>query len=140
MGAGLPADADYVLAILDDHTRLSVGYRLGYAEETVRLTAAHTPGLTARSVPRSVCADNGSALCERGYCGPARNSVCLWYIRSPTDPRDEASERFFRTVREQFLVEVTDAGDECHCGPGPFVSPFTVCSASRSGDHLWPRM
>jgi len=106
----------------------------------VRLTAAHTPALTARSVPRSVCADNGSALCERGYCGPARNSVCLWYIRSPTDPRDEASERFFRTVREQFLVEVTDAGGECHCGPGPFVSPFTVCSASRSGDHLWPRM
>ena len=41
MGAGLPADADYVLAILDDHTRLSVGYRLGYAEETVRLTGAH---------------------------------------------------------------------------------------------------
>jgi hypothetical protein len=37
MGAGLPADADYVLAILDDRTRLSVGYRLGYAEETVRL-------------------------------------------------------------------------------------------------------
>ena len=52
------------LAFLDDHSRLAVGYRFGYAEDTVRLAAALRPALAARDVPRSVYVDNGSAFVD----------------------------------------------------------------------------
>ena len=49
----------------------------------------------------------------RGCCGRARNSGCAWCIPNPADPKAGArSRRFFRTVREQFLVEVTDTTSE----------------------------
>jgi hypothetical protein len=41
----------YLFAFLDDHSRLAVGYRFGFAEDTVRLAAALHPALAARGVP-----------------------------------------------------------------------------------------
>ena len=41
----------YLFAFLDDHSRLLAGYRLGFAEDTVRLAAALRPALAARGVP-----------------------------------------------------------------------------------------
>ena len=43
----------YLFAFLDDHSRLAVGYRFGFAEDTVRLAAALEPALAARGVPGS---------------------------------------------------------------------------------------
>ena len=36
----------YLFAFLDDHSRLAVGYRFGFAEDTVRLAAALEPALS----------------------------------------------------------------------------------------------
>ena len=47
----------YLFAFLDDHSRLAVGYRFGFAEDTVRLAAALEPALAARGVPGSVYVD-----------------------------------------------------------------------------------
>jgi putative transposase len=47
----------YLFAFLDDHSRLAVGYRFGFAEDTVRLAAALHPALAARGVPASVYVD-----------------------------------------------------------------------------------
>ena len=48
----------------------------------------------------------------RGCCGRARNSVCALCIPHQVGPKAEAKiERFFRTVREQFLVEITGDPD-----------------------------
>jgi transposase len=44
----------YLFAFLDDRSRLLVGYRFGFAEDTVRLAAALQPALAARGVPQSV--------------------------------------------------------------------------------------
>jgi transposase InsO family protein len=46
-----------MFAFLDDHSRLAVGYRFGFAEDTVRLAAALQPALAARGVPASVYVD-----------------------------------------------------------------------------------
>jgi putative transposase len=54
----------YLFAFLDDHSRLAVGYRFGFAEDTVRLAAALQPALAARGVPASVYVDNGSAYVD----------------------------------------------------------------------------
>ena len=42
----------YLFAFLDDHSRLAVGYRFGFAEDTVRLAAALQPALASPRRPR----------------------------------------------------------------------------------------
>jgi len=54
----------YLFAFLDDHSRLAVGYRFGFAEDTVRLAAALQPALGSRGVPGSIYVDNGSAFVD----------------------------------------------------------------------------
>jgi len=54
----------YLFAFLDDHSRLLVGYRFGFSEDTVRLGVALHPALAARGVPGSVYVDNGSAFVD----------------------------------------------------------------------------
>jgi putative transposase len=47
----------YLFAFLDDHSRLAVGYRFGFAEDTVRLGVALHPALASRGVPGSCYVD-----------------------------------------------------------------------------------
>ena len=54
----------YLFAFIDDHSRLMVGHRFGFAEDTVRLAAALRPALASRGVPESVYVDNGSAFVD----------------------------------------------------------------------------
>ena len=49
----------YLFAFLDDHSRLVVGHRFGFAEDTVRLAAALKPAVAARGVPAGIYVDNG---------------------------------------------------------------------------------
>ena len=55
----------YLCAFIDDHARAFVGYRWGYAEDTLRLEAALRAGLAARGIPRRIYLDNGSAMVSR---------------------------------------------------------------------------
>jgi putative transposase len=103
----------YLFAFLDDHSRLATGYRFGYAEDTVPLAAALRPALAARGIPRSVYVDNGSAFVDAWLLRAcAKLGVSLVHSQ-PGRPQGRGKiERFFRTVREQFLVEVTDTSSE----------------------------
>jgi len=100
-----------LLAFLDDKSRLVPGHHWGWAEDTVRLEAALRRGLAARGVPRQLYLDNASA-----YVGDPLHRACavlgiqLTHSR-PGQPEGRGKiERFFRTVRAQFLVEVEQAG------------------------------
>jgi putative transposase len=99
----------YLFAFLDDHSRLAVGYRFGFAEDTVRLAAALQPALAARGVPGSVYVDNGSAYVD-SWLLRACGKLGIRLIHStPHRPQGRGKiERWFRRVRDQFLVEVTD--------------------------------
>jgi putative transposase len=99
----------YLFAFLDDRSRLLVGYRFGFAEDTVRLAAALQPALAARGVPESVYVDNGSAYVD-SWLLRACGKLGIRLIHStPHRPQGRGKiERFFRGVREQFLVEVAD--------------------------------
>ncbi|MGH8996201.1 MAG: DDE-type integrase/transposase/recombinase [Acidimicrobiales bacterium] len=96
-----------LFAFLDDHSRLVAGYRWGTAEDTLRAEAALRRGLTARGVPEAVYVDNGSPFVSAQLlraCASLR--VRLIHSR-PHRPEGRGKiERFFRTVRDQFLVEV----------------------------------
>lgn len=101
----------YLFAFIDDHSRALPGYRWGHSEDTVRLEAALRHGLGARGVPRSIYVDNGSAF----VAAPLLRACAVLGIRlvhsRPGQPEGRGKiERFFRTVRDQFLVEIAVRG------------------------------
>jgi putative transposase len=93
-------------AILDDHSRLCVGAYFEPAETELRLERTLRAALQARGVPEALYVDNGSpfasAQLERAC---AVLGVRLIHSR-PGRPQGRGKiERFFRTLREQFLSE-----------------------------------
>ena len=101
----------YLFAFIDDHSRALVGYRWGHSEDTVRLEAALRAGLASRGVPRVVYLDNGSAMVSSQLL---RALAILGITLTHSKPGQPAGrgkiEKFFRTVREQFLVELAAPG------------------------------
>jgi putative transposase len=103
----------YLFAFLDDHSRLAVGYRFGLAEDTVRLAAALRPALAARGVPAGIYVDNGSAFVDAWLLRSCAKLGVRLVHSTPHRPQGRGKvERWFRGVREQFLVEVTDTTSE----------------------------
>ena len=97
----------YLFAFIDDHSRALTGYRWGHSEDTVRLEAALRHGLASRGIPASIYVDNGSAF----VAAPLLRACAVLGIRlvhsRPGRPEGRGKiERFFRTVRDQFLVEL----------------------------------
>ena len=98
----------YLFCFIDDHSRAVMGARWAVHEDVVRLAAALRPALAARGVPEAVYVDNGSAFVDAWLLRAcAVLGVRLVHSR-PGRPQGRGKiERFFRTVRDQFLAEVT---------------------------------
>ena len=102
-----------LFAFIDDNSRALVGYRWAHSEDSVRLAAALRPALAARGVPHRIYVDNGSAFCDAQLL---RACACLGIQLVHSRPGKPAGrgkiERVFRTIREQFLLELTAPGAE----------------------------
>src|SRR5215211_3699748 len=101
----------YLFAAIDDHSRALVGYRWAAAEDTLRLEAALRQGFAARGLPGALYVDNGSPFISRQL----ERCLAVLGIRlthsKPGQPQGRGKiERVFRTVREQFLVELDTRG------------------------------
>jgi len=101
----------YLFAAIDDHSRALVGYRWALAEDTLRLEAALRQGFAARGLPGALYVDNGSPFVSRQL----ERCLAVLGIRlthsKPGQPQGRGKiERAFRTVREQFLVELDARG------------------------------
>ena len=98
-------------AFIDDWSRAVPGWRWGGAEDTVRLEAALRRGLESRGIPQRCFVDNGSAFISAPF---NRTLAVLGIAIAHSRPGQPASrgkiERFFRTVRTQFLVELAARG------------------------------
>ena len=64
-----------LLAFIDDHSRLLVGWRWHTGEDVFGLEAALRSGLMARGVPDAVLVDRARRSCPRNCCGLARCSA-----------------------------------------------------------------
>src|SRR5919109_30419 len=110
--AGAAARRAVLLAFIDDHSRLLVGWRWGTGEDVFRLEAALRAGLMARGVPDAILVDRGSAFVSSQLL---RACAVLGVRLVHASPRAATTkgkiERFFRTVRDQFLVEIDDGGE-----------------------------
>lgn len=97
----------YLFAFIDDHSRAIVGHRWGYAEDTVRLGAALRPALAARGVPESIYVDNGSAFVDAWLLRACARLGIKLVHSTPGRPQGRGKiERFFRTVTDEFVVEI----------------------------------
>ena len=108
-GPAVGGKKSYLFAFTGDHSRAVMGARWSHHDDVVRMAAGFRPALQARGVPRACYLDNGSPFVDawllRG-CGVL--GVKLVHSR-PGKPEGRGKiERFFRTVRDQFLVEVGD--------------------------------
>ena len=107
--AGVAARRAVLLAFIDDHSRLLVGWRWGTGEDVFRLEAALRSGLMGRGVPDAILVDRGSPFVSSQLL---RACAVLGVRLIHASPRAATTkgkiERFFRTVRDQFLVEVDD--------------------------------
>ncbi len=100
----------YLFAFIDDHSRAVMGHRFGFAEDTIRLAAALRPALAARGVPGSIYVDNGSAFVDSWLLRACATLGIKLVHSTPGRPQGRGKiERFFRSVREQFLVELPAA-------------------------------
>ena len=107
--AGAAARRAVLLAFIDDHSRLLVGWRWGTGEDVFRLEAALRVGLMSRGVPAGILVDRGSAFVSSQLL---RVCAVLGVKLIHASPRAATTkgkiERLFRTVRDQFLVEIDD--------------------------------
>ncbi len=101
----------YLFAFLDDHSRLIVGYRWGYSEDSLHLAEALRQAIAIRGVPTRLYVDNGACFVDETlprYC--AKLGIRLIHT-PPYQPQGRGKiERFFETVRGQFLVEISPDG------------------------------
>jgi putative transposase len=99
----------FLFCFLDDHSRAVMGARWGYFEDTVRLAVALRRALAARGVPQSIYVDNGSAFVDAALNRAAAKLGIRIIHSTPGRPEGRGKiERFFETVRGQFLVEIGD--------------------------------
>ncbi len=92
----------------DDHSRLVTAHRWTHSEDTLSAQAALRRGILSRGIPGTVYLDNGSPFVSRQLLRAlAVLGIRLVHSR-PGRPMGRGKiERFFRTVREQFLIEVS---------------------------------
>jgi putative transposase len=107
--AGSSARRAVLLAFIDDHSRLLVGWRWGTGEDVFGLEAALRTGLMSRGVPDQILVDRGSAFVSSQLLRACAVMGVKLIHASPRAATTKGKiERFFRTVRDQFLVEIDD--------------------------------
>jgi transposase InsO family protein len=98
-------DQVFLICFIDDASRVIPHGAFYAADDTENLVECFQNALYKRGVPKAVYADNGS-----NYSSKEFSAICtrLGTVLLHTPVRDGASkgkiERFFRTVREQFLI------------------------------------
>lgn len=97
----------YLLAFLDDHSRLATGYRWTFSEDTVRMESALRAGVSSRGVPKDLIVDWGSAYRDAQLARAcAVLGIRLVHAKPRTPTTKGKVERWFETVRAQFVVEL----------------------------------
>ena len=101
----------YLVAFLDDHSRFITGYRWGWSEDSLHLAVAFKRAVAARGLPGTAYVDNGACFVDETIAVTCAKLGIRITHSPPYRPEGRGKiERFFETVRGQFLVEVSPDG------------------------------
>ena len=95
-----------LLAIIDDHSRLIVGSRWSFSETTGAIEQVFKEAVLSYGKPDRLYVDNGPSFSSsylRLVC--AHLGIGLIHSKPYDSPSRGKIERFFRTVRESFLID-----------------------------------
>lgn len=96
-------------AIIDDHSRVIVGGRFAFSEDTADLLHPLRDAIATYGVPKRFYCDNGPAFSSQHLAEAcARVGTALLHSEPFDAPSRGKIERFFRTVRLRFLPRLTD--------------------------------
>jgi putative transposase len=98
-----------LLAIIDDHSRLITGAAFGFLENTKLLESVFKDAILAHGLPDRLYCDNGAAFSSHYLSRVCANlGIGLVHSKPYDSPSRGKIERFFRTVRGRFLVDVRE--------------------------------
>ena len=96
--------------ILDDHSRVVVGARFAFGEDTADLLHTFRDAIATYGVPKRFYCDNGPAFISHHLAEACARIGCALLHSEPFDsPSRGKVERFHRTVRLRFLPRLVDA-------------------------------
>lgn len=94
----------YLLAAIDDHSRMVVGSEFFFHENSIALEKVLKEAIGRLGVPKAFYCDNGSLFVSSHLqLACARLGIALIHSRPYDSPSRGKIERFFRTVRQKFL-------------------------------------
>jgi transposase InsO family protein len=98
----------YLIAFIDDHSRLITHGEFYFSEGVAPFMEAFQGALLKRGLPRKLYVDNGSAFRSRQLEHTAASLGIALIHAKPYQPQGKGKiERFFKTVRSQFLPSFT---------------------------------
>jgi putative transposase len=96
-------------AIIDDHSRVLVGARFAFSEDTADLLHTFRDAIATYGVPKRFYTDNGPAFTSRHLAEACARIGCTLLHSEPFDsPSRGKVERVFRTIRARLLPVLTD--------------------------------
>ena len=96
-------------AIIDDHSRVLVGARFAFGEDTADLLHVFRDAIATYGVPKRFYCDNGPAFTSRHLAEACGRIDCTLLHSEPFDsPSRGKIERVFRTVRGRLLPLLQD--------------------------------
>jgi putative transposase len=102
----------FVQAIIDDHSRLLVDYQCTYRDDAARFMTLFRHAIATCGIPSTLYVDNGSPFVDEALLRTCARLGIRVTHSAPGEPEGRGKvERMFRTVREQFLVEVHGEAD-----------------------------
>jgi putative transposase len=101
----------YLCAIIDDHSRMIVGWSWAFSENVTVLAATFKKAIGVHGLPQVFYCDNGSVFVSHYlHLVCANMGVALVHSKPYDSPSRGKVERFFRTVRDKFLAGLEATG------------------------------
>jgi putative transposase len=98
-----------LFAVIDDHSRWIVGSEFGIHENTMRIEEVLKNALLTHGLPDRIYLDNGASFSSHYLSRTCANlGIGIVHSKPYDSPSRGKIERFFRTVREGFLVQIPD--------------------------------
>ena len=130
-GPTIDGRATVLMAIIDDHSRYVVLGRWGFAEDTVDMQAALHDAVKVHGIPATFYCDNGGVYISGQLAWSlAVLNIKITHSRAGRPQGRGKIERWNRTCREQFLVEV-------ETGRGVGGSPVSTLAELNRLFHAW---
>jgi transposase InsO family protein len=94
----------YLCAVIDDHSRMIVGWLWSFNETSATLEMVLKEAIARFGLPSILYTDNGSAFSNQSLeLACARLGIALVHSKPYDSPSRGKIERYFRTVRDKFL-------------------------------------